>query len=341
MPYSSLPSFFTCFLLVLGFSVAGQVLLPSPETAFGTQHNFNPAVIKQKNIRKITFEIIDKKDFQIAEDKSLTETYEFNADGRLTRHYYTTVVKTFEKQVSKSVYNRKRRKHIVHTETATDFLYDTISTTYVYKGNNLILKRYHDGLNYYESRYFRYDSSGNLTKELRYRETNNSADKSLFILGNQVLLSADSFQYTRYTSGQIKCLYLNNENRPYKERIINVDSLGRKKSIYENYTAASWIMQEQYFEYAGNKLSSARFEGNANNRVSLRNTYEYDESNELYGEKQYKNDVLIREVSYITDKSNGLLNSFVIRDQINKTMRIVKLRYDLGMIGKASEGKRL
>ena len=179
-----------------------------------------------------------------------------------------------------------------------------------------------------------------MTKELRFKETNNSPDRSVFVLGNQVLLSVDSFQYTKYSSGQVKCIFLNSENRPYKEKIINVDSLGRKKSIYENYTAAAWIMQEQYFEYAGDKLSVARFEGNANNKVSLRNAYEY-EGAELYTEKQFKNDVLLKEVSYITDKINGLLNSFVIRDHINKSMRIVKLKYDLGMIGKATEGKRL
>jgi hypothetical protein len=335
MRYSCLLNFIT-LLFFSCLSLNSQVLLPSPETAFGTQHNFNPSVVKGKNIRKITFEIIDKKDFQIAVDKSLTETYEFNSDGLLSRHYYTTVVKTLEKQVT--VYNKKRRKTSVHTET--DYMYDTISTTYFYKNDKLILKRFHDGMNYYESRYYRYDTTGNLTKESRFKETNNSPDRSVFILGNQVLLSEDSFQYTKYSSGQVKCVYLNNENRPYKEKIINVDSLGRKKSVYENYTAAAWIMQEQYFEYTGDKLSVARFEGNANNKVTLRNTYEY-EGNELYGEKQFKNDILLKEVSYITDKTNGLLNSFVIRDQINKSMRIVKLKYDLGMIGKTSEGKRL
>jgi hypothetical protein len=337
MPYSSFRKIFSLLLIICVCAVHAQVLVPAPETAFEPQHHFNPPLIKQKGIRRITFEIVDKKDFEVAVDKSLIETYEFDAEGRLSRHYYTNVVKTLEKQVT--VYNRKRRKTSVHTETA--YVYDTVSTTYFYNGKNLILKRYHDGINYFESRYYRHDSLGNVTKELRYRETNNSPDRSGFILGNQVLLSVDSFQYVRYSSGQVKCAYLNSEHRPYKERITNVDSLGRKKAIYENYTAASWIMQQQSFEYAGNKLKSARFEGNANNRVVLLNTYEYDEANELYAEKQFKNDVLLKEISYITDKGNGLLNSFVIRDHINKTMRIVKLRYDMGMIGQTTPGKKI
>ena len=70
-----------------------------------------------------------------------------------------------------------------------------------------MLKRFHDGLNYYESRYYRYDTQGNLTKELRFRETNVSPNKSYFVLGNQVLLSEDSFQYQKFSSGQLKSVF--------------------------------------------------------------------------------------------------------------------------------------
>jgi hypothetical protein len=307
-------------------------LLPTTESAFETQHNFNPSVIRAKGIKKITFEILDKKDFEVAVDKSLIETYEFNADGNLSRFYFTAIVRSYDRQVT-----RKTSKGRKVTETIKEYLYDTISTSYFYSGDKLILKRYHDGLNYYESRYYRYDTAGNLTKELRYKETNNSPDRSLFILGNQVLLSEDSFQYQKYSTGQLKCTFLNNENRSYKERTTNFDSLGRKKTVNENYTAASWIMQENKFEYTGNKLSAATFEGNASNKVLLKNTYEYDDIGELYTEKQYKNEVMLREISYVTSKADTLLNSIVIRDPINKTIRIVKLKYDFGMIGKRGQ----
>lgn len=314
----------------MAFQLKAQVLLPTPETAFEPQHNFNPDLIKSKNIRKITFEILDKKDFEVAVDKNLIETYEFNAEGLLSRYYFTTIVKTFERQVT----FRTKRGH-VELRTYNEYLYDTVSTSYFYAGKNLILKRYHDGLNYYESRYYRYDSLNQLTKELRYKETNNSPDKSIFILGNQVLLSEDSFQYRKFSSGQVKCVLLNNENRPYKESITNFDSLGRKKSCYENYTSAAWIMQENKYEYKGDKFVMAQFEGNANNRVVLKNIYEYDENNELYSEKQFKNDVLVKEISYVTSKSDSLLNSVIIRDTINKTIRIIRLKYDTGAMSKS------
>jgi len=320
------------YIIVCFFTVTalGQVLLPTPETAFESQHNFNPELIKAKGIKKIVFEIVEKKDFEVAIDRNLVETYEFNADGLLSRHYYTTIVKTLERKVSS-----KNKRGRLTAGAFTEYLYDTVSTSYFYDDKKLILKRYHDGLNYYESRYYRYNSDKMLTKELCYKETNESADRSVFILGNQVLLSEDSFQYQKFSDGrQIKCMLLNNENRPYKERISNFDSLRRKISVNENYTAAGWIMQENIYEYEGNKLVMAQFEGNANNNILLKNLYSYDSENELYSEKQFKNDVLVKEISYVTVKGDSLLNSMVIRDPLNKTLRIVKLKYDMDALGK-------
>src|SRR5262249_49397347 len=161
-------------------------------------------------IKRITYDIIDKKDFEVAIDKSLMESYDFDTNGKVSRYFYTTIIKTIEKEVyTPPVYRKRRRISGGGTHVENVYLYDTVSTSYFYKRNNLILKRYFDGFNYYESRYYRYDSAGNLTKELRFKETNNSKDKSIFILGNQVQLSEDSFQYHKYSNGQLKCTYLN------------------------------------------------------------------------------------------------------------------------------------
>jgi hypothetical protein len=302
--------------------------LPTYKTAFEKQHQFNSEVIKKRGIKKITFEIVDKKDFETVVDKNLIETYEFDTNGSLLRYYYTTIVKSIERNIP--LVTQKGRKKQISFRTYIDYIYDTISTTYIYKNNLLALKRYHDGLNYYESRYFQYDDKANMIKEMRFKETNNSTDKQLFILGNQVLLSTDSMQFFNYSQKQTKCVYFNSEKRPYKENFIYKDSLGNIIKIYENYVAASWIVQEQKFSYTGNRLISAEYFGNANTNFKRKVEFEYDALNELFTEKQFKNDVLIKEISYVSDKNNGLLNSFVERDPINKSMRIVKLKYDFG-----------
>ncbi|MCA0431263.1 MAG: hypothetical protein LCH32_12255 [Bacteroidetes bacterium] len=324
------------FVLVLNAFFA-QVLIPTYKTAFEKQHSFNSEIIKKHGIKKITFEIVDKKDFEAVVDKNLTETYEFDTNGYLSRFYYTTIVKTVERTVPTIVYHN-RRKHTV-LKTFTDYIYDTISINYIYHNNLLALKRNFDGINYYESRYFKYDTNKNIVKETRYKETNNSLNNQEFILGNQVLLSMDSMNYIKFNPYQSKCIYFNNENRPYKENYIYSDSSSHVIKMVENYVAASWIVQEQIFKYDKNKLISAEFKGNANISFTKKVEFVYDNLNELYTEKHYKNDMLVKEISYVSDKQNGLLNSYVERDPINKSLKIVKLKYDFGWLSVNQDSK--
>ena len=113
------------------------MILPTPETAFEPSHNFNPTVIREKGIRKIVFEILDKKDFEVAVDRSLTETYEFNEDGLMSRFYYTQIARTYEKQITKL-----NRKGQAVSYSTSEYLYDTISTSYFYQKGNFGAKTF-------------------------------------------------------------------------------------------------------------------------------------------------------------------------------------------------------
>jgi len=312
-------------ILLCLFSKA-QTLKPTPPSAFEPLLEFNTSFIKQQKIKSITFDIIDKKDFEAPVDRNLTHFYEFDSIGLLKRFYYTNIIKTIEKEHRTGPVYRKRR--LISSGSVyfqNEYVYDTISTVYMYQNSNLILKRYNDGT-YYESRYYSYDAKNRLTKERRVKETNLSSDKSNFILGNQTVISEDSFQYLDITPRQYKQICLNSENRPYKEIIFNLDSTGNVVSKNESYTVA-WIIQNVIYTYEKNRLTSATFKGNANGDVVLKTTYMYDELGCIYTEKQFKNDVELKELSYITDKTNRRLNSFIVRDPIKKNMRIVKLLY--------------
>jgi hypothetical protein len=317
-------------LFVLAVSwLSAQVLQPNYQSAFEKQHHFNPEVIKKHKVKRITFDIIDKKDFEVAVDKNLTEVYEFNDSALLSRYYYTAIIRTVEKEYfTKPLYRKRRLVKPAERYTRSEYIYDTISNTYLYNNSKyLLVKRFTDGNGIYQSYYFKQDSVGRVTHEQRIRETNVGSEKGIFVLGNQVVMSTDSFQYKVLTSVQTKQLFFNNENRVYKERIWYKKDSMHVTDIDEYYVTA-WIIQKQHFEYDKNRLTFAEFKGNANGDITLKRTYEYDEKNELISEKQYKNGVLTAEISYITDASSQLLSSFIIRDQINKTMRIVKLKYD-------------
>jgi hypothetical protein len=311
-----------CFFVLSG----AQTLKPTPASAFEPLLEFDKETIKKNKIRTITFDIIDKKDYQVAEDKNLVNYYEFNTEGQLVRFYYTTIAKMIQKEYhTQPVYRRGRKIGGGSVYYRNEYSYDTVSTVYKYLNGNLAMKRFNDGT-YYETRYYNYDSKNRVTKEKRFKETNVSPDKNTFILGNQTLMSEDSFQYVDISPKQYKQICLNNENRPYKEIIVNLDEKGNVTSKNEHYTVA-WIVQNLEYTYDGNRLTSATFKGNVNGDVVMKSTYECDSLNCIYTEKQFKNDIQLKEISYVTDPKTKLLNSFISRDVIFKTMRIIKLQY--------------
>jgi hypothetical protein len=97
-------------------------------------------------------------------------------------------------------------------------------------------------------------------------------------------------------------------------------------SINEQYTVA-WITQNSLFTYnQKGQLTKASYKSNSNGDIEQIRTYEYDSNDCLLTEKQFKNGVLLKEISYITDASKKV-TSYLIRDPNDKTIRIVKLMY--------------
>ena len=102
--------FFTLSFITHNSFLISQTLIPTAENAFENQLPFNTEFIKSQKIKSITFDIIDKKDLQVAEDKGLLTYYEFNTNGLLTRFYNTSIVKVIQKEYhSEPVYRRGRK----------------------------------------------------------------------------------------------------------------------------------------------------------------------------------------------------------------------------------------
>ncbi len=314
-------------LLTHRSSVNSQTLIPTAETAFESQLPFNTEYIRSQHIKSITFDIIDKKDMQVAEDKGLLNYYEFNKTGLISRFYYTSIVKVIQKEFhSGPKYHKRKLVSSGHSYTKNEYVYDTVSTTYFYDTDNLLkLKRYNDGP-YYESYYYDYTIDEKIEKEKRYKETNVSENKSEFRLGGQYLISSESYSYQTTGKNQYKKTCLNDEGRPYKEIIYTINDTKKPVSINEQYTVA-WITQNSSFIYnAKGQLTKATYKSNSNGDLELTRTYEYDSNDCLLTEKQFKNGVLLKELSYVTDIYKRV-NSYIIRDPNEKTIRIVKLFY--------------
>lgn len=308
-------------------ALGAQTLVPTTKSAFDKLLDFNTAFIKGNHVKTITFDIIDKKDYQVAEDKNLVQYYEFDQEGRLKRFYYTTINKVIEKEYhSGPVYRKHRKISNGYSYTKNEYQYDTVSTMHFYNAaGDLALKRYNDGT-YYESYYYEYDAQHRVTHEKRCKETNVAANKNDFQLGSQTIISDESYQYQETGKGQYKQVCQNNEGRIYKEIIVNSDASGRVINTNEQYTVA-WLLQQTNFVYnKTGQMTEAVFKGNANGELTLKHTYEYDSNGCIYGEKQYRNEALQKEISYVSDAAKKI-NSVIVRDPNEKTIRIIKLLY--------------
>ncbi len=315
------------FVLAFG-TLKAQMLLPSLGSSLEKYPNFNPEYIKKHNVKTITFDIIDKKDLQVAVDKGLMHYYEFDKNGLLTRFYYTVIAKTVVQEYhTKPVYKKRRKISNGGVYYKNDYVYDTISTRFYYDSNQrLILSRYNDG-NYYESLYYEYNHENQVIKVLRAKETNSSGYKNVFQMGIQTVLSDERFQYVKTGDKQYKKLCLNDESRVFKEVIITNNETAQPIAWNEVFTA-TWISQESKFTYNEKKqLIEKNYKSNTGDVLTTKSTFEYDKEGNLLTEKQYRNETLLNELSYLFDANDQKVKSFLNRDHVNKSIQITKVFY--------------
>ncbi|MGE0567334.1 MAG: hypothetical protein AB7O73_05240 [Bacteroidia bacterium] len=315
--------------LILLFQVGiAQLFVPDYLTAFSKEYSFNKSFLKKNQIKKVVLEIIDKKDFQAPIDRNLVEHYEFHTNGNIKRNFHTEIIKTLTREENvPAIYKNGKRIRKAYSQYVQDYVYDTISTTYLYnEKDSPIMKRDHLGYGFYDTRYYNYDEEGYLIKETRYKETNLSNKANDFILGNQVRVSIDSMSIKKYEN-QYKVSYYNSDNRPYKEVITNKKE-NKVVNVDESYVSAAWIRQSHKFEYDTlGRLVKAGYFTNANTPLTYFHTYDYDTNGWLLTDKYYKNDELLTETSYVNDFKSNLVSSIVMRDYKNLSIRIIKLRY--------------
>lgn len=315
-------------LFFINLTCRAQLLIPGNSGNSDNSFSFNADEIKKRKIKTIIFEIVDKQDFKIVEDKDLSKHYEFDAEGRLKRSYYTVIKKIIQKEFHTApVYRRGRLVGGGGTYSKNVYEFDTLSTNYFYddKGN-LMGKRFNDGT-FYNATYYKYDSVGHVISLLSCKETNANADKSVFTLGMQQINFEEKYKYIYSSPKQYKQQYLNDENRVFKEVIVTFNATKKPIQYNESYVA-TWINQITDFTYNHHDfLIEKKYTSNASDKIELKETYEYDANNLLNTEKHYKNSVLQTETGYVNDADTKIPNSFVTRDYINKTMQIVRVIY--------------
>lgn len=292
-------------------------LLFHPEFIFEKFPVFDESYIKKNQIKKITFDIIDKKDWQEAEDKNLVEVYEFYPDGKLKRQYSTSVKKIIQIETI-----NKKRKSIVSKEV---YEYDTSSINYIYQ-NNLVIERHIFPNKYVEATYFKYCGKF-ICKEEKYIETYRLLNTGNNVLDKMHLKAQDSTVTLDY-GNQIKQIFYNNEKLPYKEKFIYKNNQNQIIEITEQFVATQGRIKKSFHYNSNNLLDNATMTIDYGNPETYYIEYEYDKMNRVLSETHFKNEIKLKEYQYIYDLEFSRLKSILIRTFDDKNIRIIKLEYD-------------
>lgn len=322
-------AFIFSLLLLLPALLRAQIILTKPQETPLTELSFDPAVIKASKIKSITVDLAMKPDNKVIDDKGLMQYHEFDSLGRLVKFYYTMISGTTTREIQvPALYKRGRVVRKAYTRTENTYRYDTVSTWFYYDSRDrLIIKRTNSG-DVYNSAYYTYDAVNNdIIKEVRCRETNTSENKNDFRLGVQTVTSLETFQYERSSPTQLKKKCFNDEGRAYRQVIINYDSNGNKIEEYAEYVV-TWMNASTTWEYdAQGRVAERNYSSNATGDLKESVNYEYDAKGNLVGEKRFKNQDQVNEISYLYDENGTLLKSQVNRDIPNKQIGIIKYSY--------------
>ncbi len=304
------------FNLLVTLKTSAQLLILKPEYLFEKFPVFNQSYIYQYKIKSIIFNIIDKKDWQEAEDKNLIEVYEFDTAGQLKRQYHTSVRKIIQYET-----HRKKNKATITKEF---YEYDTISTEYVYQ-KNLFIERRKWPNHYTEADYYRIYGKW-ICKEEKYVETYRTLSTGNQILDKMLLKASDSIASYDY-GRQIKQVYYNNEKLPYKEKFIYKNEDQQIYEITEQLTVANGKIKKTFEYNDNNTISKANMIIDYGQTEIYQIQFNYDDKKRLFSENHFKNNQALKEYQYIYDENNQL-KSILIRTFENKNIRIIKLKFE-------------
>ncbi len=319
---------FLYFFILLSYTAQAQLFNYNPIEISVGPCAFNAFYIKQNKIKSVKIIMVDKPDGAVIIDKGSAQVYEFDSIGRIIRYYYT-ILKNVEREEVEVPAIVKRGKIIrqATTKMVTRYINDTIFANIFYDKQNRIISKRIKTNDYYDTFYYEYNTEGNIKKELHCKETNVSENKTEFKLGVQTILSSETFEYVKASKTQTQKKCLNDEGREYKKCIINYDESGNILSENYNYLV-SWMFRETNYEYdMADRVIKQTVNSNENGEIKTSKTFEYDKKNMLVSEKNYKNNELLSETSYLYDEGAKVPSSRLIRDHKNASIGIVKFIY--------------
>jgi hypothetical protein len=310
-----------CCLFNLSFAFGQNGILLDKNIEPDHDLIFTSTYIQQYQLGSTVADFLDKKDGELLRDYQKKMKIVYNEQGLCKSKLYTFP----------SVYGnifttaKVRDGRVLKREQA--LVYDSLMHFYFYNDKGLYTKTVQgNGLQFYNYLYA-YDSAGQVKAEKKIYEVCKVFSDGVCEPEHQKLLYEAYYKTTFFDRKQSKTIVYNDEKRPYKEIIRNYNEKGQILSEQEEFLLSPFYTKYVWQYNNKNELTSKTYFKEEKEQWKM--VFEYDDNSRLNAEKVYKLGVFTNEIMYVYELSNGVLNSYINRDVLNKTMQIVKLNYGL------------
>jgi hypothetical protein len=318
--------FFLIHFLLLPFCAAAQLFLPITDDVFGVPVKFNADSVRLHHIKTISASIRYKPDERKIDDKGLKEFYRFDSLGRISFYWRTRVHAYQEQQIEHpAVYRKGKRIKAAWTESVFAYTYDTVFVYYYYDNLQRLTCLRQCDQDFYRAWYYIYNEDGTLARRTLCRETNLGQGHHNFRMGVQTILSQEDFSYQRFSKMQIKQLCLNDEGKPYKETMIQLDENGRPLEYREAYTAGGIRIISTWKYDATGRTTGITYSSNAGGDFTEETVYVYDSLGRIASLKRFRADQLKDEFSYLYNGTDPIAYAYINRRHLEMGIDIVKM----------------
>ncbi|MBD80630.1 MAG: hypothetical protein CL840_17070 [Crocinitomicaceae bacterium] len=291
-------------VLALLFGIGGYSQLLESHKGFQNQGGnfFNSDFIKKNRIKTITGKISFKREMQPIRRNGTVEQYSFDRNGQLIERLKTFKMRGGQIDTTQDYFKYNDLEHLVS------------QTTYTLSGYNSVR--------------YRYNENGNPTQESFFRGENKSPNSYELQKGQETLLKNEEFQYDVISDSSLKKVYLNSVGKPYKETIINTNRLGQKESELTRYYLTNKKASITYkYDLQGRLIKIIDY-SNLLGVQTITYTYEYDEFDNLYSSKIYKNGKLTRSEEFIYFVQTFLLKAQLSKNESDNSIKIIQYSYE-------------
>ncbi len=255
---------------------------------------FRDRMIKAKKITQITVKYFSKPDGAPIGDGGIIHQYFFDTTGKMT----------------KSMYLQKEGKK-----------WDTVTCTYLYENNNLVVKRKQIG-DFYDTWYYKWNKDTMLQNEYHVQETNDTGKDA-----TRKIISADSFAYIVYPKQTQQYTY-NEEHKIFRKTIIQYDDDRHFVSRNCSYAVGSLYAQvDVQYDSLGKMIGYINTD-NLNGDIHKKTMLKYDTHGNVAEENVWEDDKQTHRMEYLYDKANELVSDELDRDIAKAIIYILRFSYN-------------